>query len=107
MKPTLTFVLLLVFATAALAAPKKGSSSVALELGTVLAAEEFCGLSYDTDKVTSFIEENVAADDMRFASTLQLMTAGKQSEHKDMTATAKAAHCAQIRRVAKANGFIH
>lgn len=106
MKPTLILAPLLIFATVALAAPKRNSNQVALELGTVLAAEDFCGLTYDHEMIASYIEKNVAADDMGFASILQLMTAGKQSEHKDMTATAKAAHCSQMRRVAKTNGFI-
>jgi len=105
-KPTLILAPLLIFATVALAAPKRNSTQVALELGTVLAAEDFCGLSYDQEMIASYIEKNVAADDMGFPSTLQLLTAGKQSEHKNMSATAKAAHCTQIRRAAKANGFI-
>ncbi|MFK0384999.1 hypothetical protein [Agrobacterium sp. NPDC090273] len=97
---------LLIFATVAFAAPKQSSNSVALQLGTVLAAEEFCDLSYDQEKIAAYIEKTVAADDMEFASRLQLMTDGKKFQQENMSKTAKAAHCVQIRRVAKTNGFI-
>ncbi|MGP4725549.1 signal recognition particle [Agrobacterium deltaense] len=106
MKPTLILAPLLIFGTVALAATKKDSSDIALQLGTVLAAEDFCGLTYDQEMIAAYIEKNVSADDMGFASLLQLMTAGKQSAQKGMTASAKAAHCTQIRRTAKANAFI-
>ena len=106
MKPALMIPPLLIFATVAFAAPKQDSSDVAHQLGSVLASEEFCGLSYNHDMVAAYIEKSVAADDMTFASSLQLMTDGSKSRLKGMSETAKAAHCVQISRVAKANGFI-
>ncbi|WP_236764482.1 signal recognition particle [Agrobacterium tumefaciens] len=106
MKPTLILAPLLMFATAVSAAPEKVSGQIAVQLGTVLAAEDFCGLTYDHKMIEAYIEKNVPADDMGFPSFLELMTSGRKSKQKKMTPSAKAAHCAQISRVAKANGFI-
>ena len=103
MRRTLVIALLMSTATAA---PAKEPGQVAYELGSVLAAEEFCGFKYDHEKIAAFIEKNVPANDMGFAPYLQVMTRGKQSKQKGMTGAAKAAHCAQIKRVAKANDFI-
>lgn len=92
-------------ATAASAAPKN-SMQVALELGSVLAAEDFCGLHYNQDAIAAFIEKAVPADEMGFPSTLQLMISGSKVEQGQMADSAKAAHCTQIKRIAKAYHFI-
>lgn len=93
-------------AIAAPAVAQMDSMSVAVELGSVLASEEACDLAFDQAAIERFIDENVRADDMRFASTLNMMTQGSSMQISDMSASAKTAHCAQIRRVARANGFI-
>ena len=82
------------------------SMNVAMQLGTLLGSEEFCGMSYDQSAIDRYIEENVAADDLDFASTLRTMTQGVAFQNKSMTASEKRAHCHQIRRSAKAHGFI-
>lgn len=93
-------------AIAAPAVAQTDSMAVAMELGSVLASEEACGLSFDLAAIERFIEENVRADDMSFTSTLNMMTRGSAMQITDMSASEKTAHCAQIRRVALANGFI-
>lgn len=93
-------------AAASAAFAQADTMMVASQLGNVLAAEEFCGLTYDQEAIQAFIEKNVRADDMGFAGMLSLMTGGSESKQREMNASAKTAHCAQIRRVAKANGFI-
>lgn len=82
------------------------SMNVAVELGTVLASEEACGLSFNQEAIAAFIEANVAADDMSFASTLGMMTGGKKYEIDEMSASSKTAHCTQIKRVAATYKFI-
>lgn len=82
------------------------SMTLASNLGTVLASEEMCGLSYDQEAIAAFIEENVDPKDMGFASNLQMMTEGQAYNLRDMSASARTAHCTQIRRVAKSYGFI-
>lgn len=93
-------------ATVAFAAPAVASSTnTAIALGTVLASEEICGLTYNQDAIGKYIEQNVAADDMQFASTLQMMTDGTRLNLQEMGKSQLTAHCAQIKRVAKSYGF--
>ena len=82
------------------------SMRLATDLGDVLASEEFCGLTYDQDAISTFIESKVKADDMSFTSTLRMMTDGVRYGLADMTDSQKTAHCRQTERVAKAYGFI-
>ncbi len=49
---------------------------IATELGSVLAAEEICGLTYDQAAIGAFIDKTVPADAMGFAANLQMMTDG-------------------------------
>jgi hypothetical protein len=76
------------------------------DLGQVLAAEEACGLAYDQDAITAWVEKNVPADDMSWPGTLSTMTAGASYALADMSASARTAHCAQIRRIARSYGFV-
>lgn len=82
------------------------SMRLATELGTVLASEEPCGLTFDQSAIAAFIEGKVAADDMSFASRLNLMTKGQEVQIEEMSASSKTAHCTQIKRVAASYGFI-
>lgn len=82
------------------------SMTVANELGTVLASEAACGLDFNQQAIANYIEQNVEATDMGFASMLDTMTLGHEYSIKEMSASAKTAHCTQIKRVAKAFGFI-
>jgi len=94
-------------AAALLAAPAAADSTQkAMELGSVLAAEEPCGLAYDPEGIDRWIAANVAADDMGFASTLSLMTRGMARDVAGMSESARRAHCAQTARVARSFGFI-
>lgn len=96
--------------TAGLMMPAVGqgfdSIQIASNLGTVLGSEEACGLEYDQAAVASFIEAEVPADDMSFATTLQTMTMGQEYQLEDMSKSALTAHCTQISRVAKSYGFV-
>lgn len=82
------------------------SMQLAESLGDVLASEEFCGLSYNQDAIRAFIDKHVRADDMQFTSTLQMMVSGNKVQNKEMSPSAKTAHCAQITRVARSYNFI-
>lgn len=79
---------------------------LATEVGTVLASEEGCGLTFDQPAIAAFIEAKVPADDMSFASTLSMMTKGSAYQIEEMSASSKTAHCTQIKRVAASYGFI-
>lgn len=104
MKRSLVFFASIIGAGAA-SAQGLQSMQIANDLGTVLASEEVCGLSYDQAAIEAFIAKKVSADDMSFASTLNMMVMGSEAQIGDMSASAKTAHCAQIRRVAKSYGF--
>ncbi|RIA47316.1 signal recognition particle [Dichotomicrobium thermohalophilum] len=106
MKALFAIAFALPLSAATAAAQDLESMNLANQLGTVLASEEACGLSYDQDAIAAFIEENVAADDMGFASTLRGMTKWQRSGLKSMSASERTAHCTQIRRVAVSYGFI-
>lgn len=95
-----------ILATALLGAPAIADSmSTAVALGSVLASEELCGLSYNQDAITAYIDKNVKEDDMQFPSTLQMMTEGSKFQLQEMGKSQLTAHCAQIKRVAKRYGF--
>lgn len=81
------------------------STQTAMNLGSVLAAETACGLTYDQAAIAAFIEKNVKADDLGFPSTLQLMTRGAEYNLEGMSPSEVTAHCTQIRRLAKSYGF--
>lgn len=82
------------------------SIEVASDLGSLLGSEKACGLTYNAEAIGRYIEENVAADDLGFNGMLQMMTAGSEFQIKDMSASAKIAHCLQAKRSAKSHGFI-
>ena len=96
----------LVLAAALLAQPAAADADrIALELGSMLAAEEPCGLAFDHDAIGDWIDAQVDADDMGFAGNLAMMTQGQAFQIGRMSDSQRAAHCAQTRRVARSMGF--
>ncbi len=82
------------------------SDKWAEQLGAVMAAEEPCSLTYDPDAIRGFIEKHVKADDMDFASRLNMETKYGIISIGNMTESSKLAYCTQEARVAKSFGFI-
>lgn len=80
--------------------------SIAASLGSVIAAEGVCDIPLNHSAIERYIEANVAADDMEFSSTLEMMTEGSRYTIGKMTASARAAHCFQVRRAAQENGLV-
>lgn len=83
-----------------------GTGSLAAALGSLIASEQTCGLSYDQEAIQAFIEENVPADDVDFPGMLRSMTDSVVRDIRGMSQSAKTAHCAQVQRIAKSYGFI-
>lgn len=79
---------------------------LAITLGSLLAAEEFCGLSYNQDVISTFITTNVPPDRMDFAGMLHSHTSLGEFMLSDMTASAKTAHCTSITQTAKYLNFL-
>lgn len=82
------------------------SLQLANALGSILASEEPCALRYDQAAIAEFVANKVSAEDMGFASSLNMQTMGAKVMINDMSESQKTAHCAQTTRVAKAYGFI-
>lgn len=77
------------------------------QLGTILAAESACHLSYDSRAIRDYISKNAPASDMTFGSLLETMVQGQTADIRQMTSATLTALCAQTERVARFNGFIH
>lgn len=100
------FIGVALFATATPGFAQYENYQLATDLGTVLAAEEMCGLEYSQDAIAAFIEANVPADDMSFAGNLADIVMVEGLTNGEMSKSAQTAHCAQIKRVAIHNKFI-
>lgn len=75
-------------------------------LGSLIASEEPCGLTFSHDAVGRWIEANVPADNIDFPNFLDRAIEGHKMAIADLSATALVARCAQIARAAKSHGFI-
>ena len=75
-------------------------------LGTVLASEEICGLRYDQDAISRWIDGNTDPSDMSFSSNLNMMTEGSAFMFEGMSESSKTAHCRSIERTSRHFGFI-
>jgi hypothetical protein len=82
------------------------SSSVAVSLGEVLGAEDFCGLTYDQAAVKSFMDKNVRKDDADFASTLRMVTGWTKYRDGTMSVADKTDECSGIAQTARSFGLI-
>ena len=85
---------------------QEDSIVMAVALGDVLGSEEFCDLKYDQKAIQQFIDKNVKKDDMQFPGNLKMATEGARNDNKDLSPSAKTAHCTQIERIARSYGFI-
>lgn len=88
------------------AASAADSMAFANNLGMMLASEGPCDLSFKQSAIEALIQKKVSAEDLGFTSMLQMMTSGSEIQIGEMSPSAKTAHCSQIRRSAKAYGFI-
>jgi hypothetical protein len=105
MKNSHCVIVVLMLASTSLA--RAGSSDdIANQLGQALGSEQGCALDYDKNAIEHFISEHVDAGDMDFTNSLGLDTWTMEREIKQMSQSSLAAHCTQIRRVAKQNRFI-
>lgn len=81
------------------------STETATNLGTLLASEKSCGLTYDQEAIRQWVDQNVEASDLGFPSTLALMTQGFEFQLSSMSESAKSAHCQSVMRAAQHYGF--
>lgn len=77
-----------------------------IHLGTILAAEQPCGFSYDQSAIKKYIAENVPASSISFPATLMRWTEAQKSDVSDLVGAEKSAYCAATEHTAKSFGFI-
>ena len=80
--------------------------NLATGLGNIIGSEEFCGLHYDQSAIAEFIAKSVPKDRLDFAGLLQSAIMGAGYWQKDMTESAKTAHCTIIAGTATQYGFM-
>lgn len=93
-------------ATPAVAMDDLEAMTMAGNLGTVIAAESFCGLTYDQTAIANYIRANVPPDRIGFADQLQTVIMMQGYSLDKMSQSAKTAHCTSITQTAKFLGFV-
>ncbi len=96
----------LLFVSEAVAGKPVSPIVLSQNLGDLLGSEEFCGLTFDQAAIEKFIEDNVSADDMQFAGSVQLYANMKREVVSKLSASQQTVQCVQVKRVAKEYGFI-
>ena len=100
----------LIYALALVASPAAaqnlGQMQIAAGLGSLLASEEPCGLTFDQEAIGAYVAENVDPAAMGFAGDLALQTQYSGLQISDMNESGLTAHCAVIARTAEHYGFI-
>lgn len=76
------------------------------ELGSVIAAESFCGLTYDQGAIQAWIAAELPADDMAVPGMISTGVLGTEYNQSQMGASAKTAHCAAMTQIARHYGFV-
>lgn len=75
-------------------------------LANILASDELCSIRFNQEAINTYIEENVAADDLEFAPTLRRRATSIYALISMQPKTEQEAHCFQVRRSAEALGIL-
>ncbi len=75
-------------------------------LANILASDELCSIQFNQDAINAYIEENVAPDDLAFASTLRRRATSIYALISMQPEAEQDAHCFQVRRSAEALGLL-
>ena len=70
--------------------------------GELLGSEAFCGLSYDQAVIAALIDKNVPAGALKFPGNLRYETTITGYSIKEMSPSAKTAHCTAVTNPARA-----
>lgn len=101
-----TLITIAILATTPALAFNVQNARVASDLGSLLASETFCELSFDHDAIDAYIDAEVDHTDMGFATDLTGQIALAEFMQADMSESAKRAHCRAIAATARTHGFI-
>lgn len=86
-------------------AKQNDTTELAFQLGELTGSESVCELAIDQEKLKSFIEQHVPADDMEFARTMENRSIVFSVTFSQMSPSTKTAHCFQMRRLVKSLGL--
>ncbi|MFB2530686.1 hypothetical protein ACEYYA_00795 [Paracoccus sp. p3-h83] len=75
-------------------------------IGTLMASEKYCGLTYDQAAITAYVTAQTPAGDLNFAQQIDVGRMGEEFAQKDRPDSGKTAHCAAIAKAAADHGFI-
>jgi hypothetical protein len=101
-----TALVVLAFSVSATASLADDRYNLLLGLGNVLAAEQLCDLAYDQTALVNVIDQRVAPDDLAFPDDLKTYTRVAGREQDGLSESSKAAHCAQVARLARTLSLI-
>lgn len=76
------------------------SKIFASDLGRLIGSEKGCSLTFSQDAVAALVQTSAKPDDLEFLSYLEAGAASGQRHVEEMSATLKAAYCAQARKLA-------
>jgi hypothetical protein len=75
------------------------------ELYALLGSEEPCGLHYDQGAIERLMAKYFKPDDTSVINGMAVMVAGNKIQVGQMSPSTLTAHCAQVRRAARAYGL--
>lgn len=79
---------------------------LAFGVGSVLGSEEACGLTFDQDAISRFIDERVPPESLDFHPSLQTAMTGAEFQAESMTPSQTTAHCRAVENSARHYGWI-
>ena len=101
------YIVAVIFAVASpVAAFNLQNAQVASDLGQLIAAEEFCDLSYNHDAIDAYIDSRVDHADMGFPQMLAGQVAVAEYTIEGMSDTNRRAHCRAVAATARVHNFI-
>jgi hypothetical protein len=92
---------------ALLASPAQANSQQAAEtLGSIIAAEHFCGLRYDEDVLNNWVDDRVHYSDSGFYTVLHQVVDYHEQQQNQMPSATRSSHCRTILEMANYYGFL-
>jgi len=92
----------LLFTTPAMADSRQAVATI----GSLIAAERFCGLKYDDDMITVWVDDRVHHSDRSFFNRLDTAIVQNERRQHAMTGAARQAHCSTVFATANHYGFL-
>ncbi len=80
--------------------------NIAEKLGMVIAAEQFCGLQYNSDVLNVWIDDRVHYSDKAFFNLLDAAISSKEQQQVAMSQSARMNHCNAVFNVVSYYGFL-